>query len=135
MKSYKKTFLFGLIVWVIPFIAAMAIFPLRENERMLFESIMPVVLSLATIIMANLYFKIIEINFIKEGIYLGIAWFIMSFIIDQLMFSWGPMKMSIIEYIKDIGVTYLMIPVITIGTGWAEEVRFKKFMKWVPPAH
>jgi hypothetical protein len=135
MKSYKKTFLFGLIVWVVPFIAAMAIFQLRENERILFESIMPVVLSLAAIIMANLYFKVVEINFIKEGVFLGIYWLVISIVIDQLMFSWGPMKMTVLDYIKDIGVTYLMIPVITIGTGWAEEVRFKKFMKLIPPAH
>ena len=128
MKSFKKSFLFGLIVWVIPFIVAMIIFPLRETERPLFESIMPIVLCLTAIIMANIYF-------IKEGIYLGVLWFIMCIIIDQTFFSWGPQKMGFIDYVKDIGLTYVIIPVITIGTGWAEEVRFKKFIKWIPSAH
>lgn len=135
MKSFKKSFLFGLIVWVIPFIVAMIIFPLRETERPLFESIMPIVLCLTAIIMANIYFKNVELNFIKEGIYLGVLWFIMCIIIDQAFFSWGPQKMGFIDYVKDIGLTYVIIPVITIGTGWAEEVRFKKFIKWIPSAH
>jgi hypothetical protein len=134
MKSFTKAFLYGLVVWVFPFVVAILIFPLRESERPLFESIMPVVLSLITVIMSNIYFKIAELNFIREGVYLGILWFVISIIIDQLMFMWGPMKMTFIDYVKDIGFTYLMIPVITIGTGWAEEIRFRKFMKGVPPA-
>jgi hypothetical protein len=113
----------------------MIIFPLRETERPLFESIMPIVLCLTAIIMANIYFKNVELNFIKEGIYLGVLWFIMCIIIDQAFFSWGPQKMGFIDYVKDIGLTYVIIPVITIGTGWAEEVRFKKFIKWIPSAH
>ena len=135
MKSYLKVFLYGLVVWAIPSIVAFIIFSIRETERPLFESIMPLVITLITVFMANIYFKHVEINFIKEGIYLGLAWFVLSIVIDQLLFSWGPMQMPVMEYIKDIGITYLIIPVITVGTGWAEEVRFKKFMKWIPPAH
>lgn len=33
------------------------------------------------------------------------------------MFMQGPMKMSVLDYIKDIGLTYLIIPAITIGMG------------------
>lgn len=36
----------------------------------------------------------------------------------------GPMRMPPVEYIKDIALTYLIIPVITIGAGsLAEQVR------------
>jgi len=34
------------------------------------------------------------------------------------MFSKGPMTMPLIEYIKDIGLTYLLIPAVTIGFGY-----------------
>ena len=134
MKHFFKAFLYGLAVWAIPFAAAMIVFPLRENERPLFESIMPVAVALAVVIFAVIYLKQIEMNFLSEGIWLGILWLIMSIAIDMLLFSWGPMKMSFSDYMKDIGITYLMMPVITLGMGWLEQIRFKKLMKWVPPA-
>ena len=134
MKHFFRAFLYGLAVWAIPFVAAIIIFPLRENERPLFESIMPVAVALAVVIFAVLYLKNLEINFLSEGIWLGILWMIMSIAIDMLLFSWGPMKMSFADYMKDIGITYLMMPVITAGMGWLEQIRFKKLMKWVPPA-
>ena len=39
--------------------------------------------------------------------------------LDLLMFMWGPMKMSFIDYMKDIGLTYLMLPIIAAGVGLA----------------
>jgi len=33
------------------------------------------------------------------------------------MFMWGPMKMSFINYMMDIGFTYLIYPIVTIGFG------------------
>jgi hypothetical protein len=134
MKHFFRAFLYGLAVWAIPFAAAMIIFPIRENERPLFESIMPIAIALAVVIFAVIYLKNLEMNFSSEGFWLGILWFIMSIAIDMILFSWGPMKVSFSDYMKDIGVTYLMMPVITVGMGWLEQIRFKKLMKWVPPA-
>lgn len=34
---------------------------------------------------------------------------------DELLFSWGPMKMSLVDYLKDIGLTYLIMPIVTYG--------------------
>jgi hypothetical protein len=118
MKSIKSTLLYALAVWVIPFVVAMFIFPIRESNRPLFESIMPVVLCIAVVIFTILYFKKVETNFLNEGILLGIIFFFVSFIIDLSMFMWGPMKMTFGEYISDIGVTYLLMPVITIAFGY-----------------
>ncbi len=118
MKSIKSALLFALAVWVIPFAVAMFSFPIRESDRPLFESIMPVAVCAAVVIFTILYFKKVETNFLKEGILLGIIFFFVSFIIDLSMFMWGPMKMTFGEYVSDIGVTYLLIPVITIGFGY-----------------
>ena len=35
-----------------------------------------------------------------------------------LLFSEGPMKMPFADYIKDIGLTYLIIPMVTLGFGY-----------------
>ena len=134
MKHFIRALLYGLVVWVVPFIVAWIIYPLHEFERPLFESIMPVAVALSTAVFSVLYLKELEIGFLKEGLYLGLLWFAICILIDLLLFSWGPMKMNFGDYIKDIGITYIMIPVITVTMGWLEEIRFKKMMKWVPPA-
>lgn len=118
MKSIKLAFFYGFLVWVIPFVVAFLIFPLRTSDRPFFESIMPVAVTVAMVIFAVLYFKKVEANFLKEGILLGIVFFAVSIVIDLLMFSKGPMAMPFLDYIKDIGFTYLLIPTITIGMGY-----------------
>ncbi len=94
------------------------IFPLRESQRPLFETIMPIVLTLCAVVFSNLYFKKVETGFLTESIKLGVVWFLISFLIDLLMFSWGPMKMSFLDYLSDIGLTYLIYPSVTIGFGY-----------------
>lgn len=118
MKSLKLALIYGFLVWVIPFVVAFLIFPLRTSDRPFFESIMPVVVTVATAIFAALYFKKVETSFLKEGILLGIIFFSVSIVMDLSMFSRGPMAMPFVDYIKDIGFTYLLIPVITIGVGY-----------------
>jgi hypothetical protein len=135
MKSFGKALVFGLCVWVIPFIVAMFIYPLRESDRPLFESIMPVTLTLCTVIFSVLYFNRVEMNFFKEGIMLGITWFCVCIIIDLSMFMWGPMQMSFVDYMKDIGITYLLIPAVTVGMGYMEDKRFRKILNRIPAPH
>lgn len=118
MKSPKLAILYGLLVWAIPFVVAFLIFPIREPNRPLFESIMPVALALATVLFSVLYFKKVGKSSVKEGLLLGLLWMVVSLAIDGIMFSWGPMKMTLRGYIEDIGVTYLMIPIITKGFGY-----------------
>lgn len=123
MKSIKKTLLYGFLVWLIPFIVAFSIFPIRESNRALFESIMPVAITICVVFFAHHYFKKVDNAYKKEGISLGLIWLAISFVIDLAMFMQGPMKMTFTNYIIDIGLTYLMIPVITVGFGYLLEKR------------
>lgn len=118
MKSWKRALLYGFLIWLLPFIVSIIIFPLRESARPLFESIMPVVVTLCAVVFSILYFKNLDRDFLKEGILLGVIWFVISLVIDLLMFSSGPMKMSFADYMMDIGLTYLIIPTVTIGFGY-----------------
>ena len=63
------------------------------------------------------YFKNININYLKEGIILGLSWFAISILLDFLVLI--PMSgMSIADYFTRIGLSYVVIPVmcITVGT-------------------
>ncbi len=118
MTSIKRALLFGLLVWLIPFAVAFVIYPIHESSRSLFESIMPVTISLATVLFGVTYLRQVTRQPLREGILIGLIWLMMSLLIDMpLMLLGGPMQMTLPEYIADIGVTYLMIPVITIGMG------------------
>ena len=119
MNKYVKICGFGFLIWLIPFLVSFIIFPLREDNRALFESIMPVVLTLVVWELTVLYFIKIDKEFLKEGILIGVIWFMISIIIDLVMFlpesSW---QMSISDYMADIGITYIIILVIPIGIGY-----------------
>ena len=96
MKSIKKTLLYGFLIWLIPFVVAFLIFPIRESNRALFESIMPVVITISVAFFAYQYFKKLDNNFVKEGVMLGLIWLAISFVIDLVMFMQGPDRKSVV---------------------------------------
>jgi len=116
MNKYVKLVGFGFLIWLIPFLVSFVIFPLKSSNRPLFESIMPVVLVLAVMISSVLYFKKIEKDSLKEGILAGVLWFVLSLVIDLLLFlPPSPMHMNFVDYMMDIGLTYLIILILPIG--------------------
>jgi hypothetical protein len=118
MTSLGKALLYGLGVWAVPFAVAFLIFPLRQSARPLFESIMPVAVASAVVGFAVPYFRKVNAAFTQEGLRLGLLWLLVCVAIDApLMLFGGPMRMTLGQYLADIGVTYLIIPVITTGIG------------------
>lgn len=93
------------------------IFPLRATSRPLFESIMPVVIAVWTVFFSILYLIWIDVNFLRERIFIGIVWLLFSIALDLIVFQ-GPLKMPLRDYISDIAITYLIIPTIAIGLGY-----------------
>lgn len=123
MNRYLKIGLFGFLLWLIPFAVSVLIFPLRTSQRPLFESIMPVVIAIWTVFFSILYLSKKKSDLLKESIFIGIAWLLISIVLDLMIFIEGPLKMPIWDYVTDIAVTYLMIPVITSGFGYLMEQR------------
>jgi hypothetical protein len=118
MNKYVKLVGFGFLIWLIPFLVSFVIFPLRNTNRPLFESIMLVVLVLTVMIISVLYFKKIEKESLKEGLIAGVLWITLGLAIDLLLFlPASPMQMSFSDYMMDIGLTYLIILIIPIGIG------------------
>lgn len=121
MKSFKKALLYGFLVWLVPFVVSVLIFPIKTSLPALFESIMPIVVAICVVIFSILYFRKPGAELLKEGILLGVTWLAISITLDLLLFMEGPMKMSFTGYMMDIGLTYLIIPTITIGFGYLLE--------------
>lgn len=113
----KRRLIYGLGVWLIPFIVAMLVFPFRGSERALFESIMALTLVKTVLALGSKYLGRVKKNVANEAVMAGWTWLLMCVGLDMLFFTWGPMKMSIRDYVYDIGVTYLTIPVIMYWLG------------------
>lgn len=127
MKEYLKWILgFGFLIWLIPFLVSFPIIDLRESNRVLFESIMPVVLTITILLFTFIFFRKVKQDYLKEGIYVGIIWFIMSIGIDLALFlPDSPMQMSLSEYFMDIGIIYLIIILIPFFVGLLIEKKLK----------
>ena len=122
MNKNLKIVLFGFLIWLIPFAASFFIYPLKAPMYSLFESVMSVLIAIAAVIFSYLYFKDIKTNFVMEGIITGIVWFIIAIVIDLLMFMpASPMHMNFNDYMMTVGVKCLIIPVVTIGTGYVAQ--------------
>ncbi len=109
IKSLKASLGYGLLVWVIPFALAFILFPIRNSDRIFFESIMPVALVATVAVLA----RIARNKEFLRSWQTGLLWLAMSVVLDQAFFTWGPQKISFTDYWKDIGFVYLVIPVIT----------------------
>jgi hypothetical protein len=130
MNKNLKIILYGFLVWLIPFAVSFIVFPLKTSMRPLFESIMPLVLSMVVITLVYYYFKNLNSDFVKEGLIIGISWYIINIIIDLFMFMpASPMQMSFADYMMDIGLTYVMIPVITLGMGCMANNKSARIMR------
>ena len=115
MTSLRRAIRYGLLVWIIPFVVSFVAFPFKSSWRSLFESIMPVVLALVVVVFAVLYFRQAGSASFREGVFLGLVWMTISVLIDLPLMLSPPIKMAPAEYAADIGLTYLMMPIITAG--------------------
>lgn len=117
MNKFIKIGLFGFLIWILPFMVSFLIFGFHEDYRPLFESIMAVTVTLVVVIFSILYFTKPDKGYLKEGIIIGIIWMMICLFIDLIIMVLleSPMQMPIGDYMMDIGVIYLIIPVITIG--------------------
>jgi hypothetical protein len=84
------------------------------------------VLTGCAVLFSVLYFKKADKTSTTEGLKLGLIWLVISLIIDLGMFMQGPMKMPLVDYIADIGFTYLIIPIITVGSACLRQKQTKE---------
>ena len=115
MTSVRKAIQLGLLIWLVPFVVAVLVFPLKTSWRSLFESIMPVTVSAVATASAAFYFRGVQVSSLREGLAVGLVWMAISVAIDLPLMLSPPIRMPLLEYAADIGLTYLMIPVITLG--------------------
>lgn len=124
MTSWRRAIMLGLLVWLVPFAVAFAAFPLKTANYPLFESIMPVALAMVVVGCSLWYFRPLPTApTVREGLLLGVVWLAISLAIDLPLMLSPPMNYAVGQYFADVGLTYLMMPVITTGIAQAASRR------------
>jgi hypothetical protein len=118
MQLIKRAFTYGFLLWILPFLFSVAIFPLKKTDPTFFQSLMTVISVLFVVILSIHYFRKTQGN-LKEGIFLGAIFLVVSLFFDFFFFVWGPIKMPLIAYIKEIGIGYLVYIFIAVGFGYS----------------
>lgn len=116
--NWKRAILYGVAVWAIPFVASFAIFPLRESNRPLFESLIGVIVVVVAVAAALRYFRRDERADLAGGAALGFCWAAISVIIDLPVFTLA-FGTPLPDYLADVALTYLAFPAITTGIALA----------------
>ena len=119
MGNRVRLAVYGLLIWGVPFAVSFAVFPFREGWRSLFESVMAVTLATVATVLAYDHLRRLPAVGATTGLIAGLVWMAISIAIDLPLMLLQPIGMPLGEYLADIGLTYLMIPVITTGVGAA----------------
>lgn len=121
MSSIVRVVLFGLAVWAVPFVVGMAIFAMISPDTPLFDTIMSLALAAAAVAASYLFLRKTPTPTAMRGAQVGAAWAILAVVLDAPFFLFGPaqMRMETGAYVADIGLSYLAIPMIAAGIGWA----------------
>jgi hypothetical protein len=123
MRRIARECGFAFVAWLVPFAMSVCVFQLREARRPLFEIIMSLTLTGNTALLGLIYLRRVTENHVIRAVRIGVTWMVANWAIDLLMFSSGPMRMPLGQYLWEIAGAYLVIPVITTALGLAGRER------------
>ncbi len=106
------------MTWLLPFIASFPFFDRTGQlliDRPLFKSIMVVVGGGIGTWLLAVAFRCIAPSW-RTGLMLGITWLVLNLALDLAVMV-QLMKMPVALYLTDIGLRYLLIPIIATGMG------------------
>jgi len=122
-KMIVNNLLLGFLSWLIPFAASFLFF--RPGGELAvpyatFKSAIMVVGVISGCYLLFRYFKLVDGDFVRNGIIVGVSWFAINIILDTLILV-PIMKTTFAEYFMSIGLSYLAIPAISIAMGFLVE--------------
>ncbi len=120
MRRVIPVIWYGCIVWLIPFLLAIPFYSPDGTlvlDEPIFKSIMIVVGSLTGAYLLVRYYRNISGDYIREGFFIGGAWLLINWGLD--FFILMPLSgMDIMQYFAQIGIRYLMIPIMSVMSGY-----------------
>lgn len=120
MTHIQKAFVFGFFTWLIPFLVSFLFYRCGQLviTESFFKSIMIVTGMLVGAVLLVRFFKTVTERFVLNGIVVGIIWLVINLGLDLLLVNRGFFPMTYQQYITDIGLRYLSIPIFSITLGF-----------------
>lgn len=121
MKQPIKLIGFGLLTWLVPFIVAIFFYTADGElaiDKFLFKSLMLVVAGIFNTTLLVLMFRTVTDEYIRTGIIIGLTWLAINIGLDLIVLV-GMLDTNLATYFREIGLGYLIIPIISIAMGKA----------------
>jgi len=112
-----KRLAYGGILRLIPFVTAIPLLPLTENDPTFLKTIMIAVGALVGAVLAARTFLGVERDYLKEGILLALTWIADGWVLDLvalLPFT----QQSDPRYVREIGLRYMATVAPTVALGY-----------------
>ncbi len=119
-KLVFKNIKLGFLSWLLPFALSFVFYKPSGELTVsydLFKSLMIVFGSITGCFLLFRYFKFVAKDFIKQGVLVGISWFLINIVLDTLILL-PMMGESFSNYFISIGLRYTVIPAISITMGY-----------------
>ncbi len=127
MRDSIRVLLYGVLTWLIPFLLAIPFYSGGELliDQQLFKSIMIIIGSLTGAVLIAHLFRVMSWEYLTAGYVTAVAWFLINWALDILILI--PLSgLDLISYTSQIGLRYLLIPVMTIMAGVVADHATKK---------
>lgn len=121
-KKILKLIFFGILTWLVPFLISIPMYPRGEPVMDIFlvKAILIVLATAFAVFLILVYFRDVHVRYLKEGVLLGGSWLAINWGLDIIILL--PLSgMDPATYFAQIGLRYLIIPIMAIGIGYAVE--------------
>jgi hypothetical protein len=119
MRDSVRIIFYGFFTWLIPFLVSIPFYSqagVLLVDQQFFKSIMIIVGSLTGGVLIVTLFQKMSIGYLTAGYIVGVCWLMINWALDLLILI--PMSnLDITSYFLQIGLRYLMIPVMSIMAG------------------
>lgn len=108
----------GALLWICVFAIASLLYPWDIANRHLFEWVMAVVVAGAAIAVATAYVRGLQSPVLPQVVTAAVLWPVMCVVLDFMVILAVVPRVSLGQYLKQVGLAYLMIPPIVLGLAY-----------------
>ena len=106
----KKTgVIYGFLTWIV---TITLILMSHNSNPYIFNIILDSIITVLSLILGSNYLKSFKEDFLKEALVFGILIFIINVVLDQFYYNAVGLPMNFIEYMLNVGLIYLVYPII-----------------------
>lgn len=113
----RRRIAYGIVLWLVPFISAIPLVGVMQQDPELFHTAMIVEGSIVGAVLACVYFGKITRRYLYEGMMLGLVWLVVNWALD-LAALLPIIQLTPQRYFAEIGLRYIAILPTTMAIGF-----------------